>query len=89
MSKLDKAVIDKLQRAMYRTWSDIGYDVVANMQECGERLTNSMAVEMCIDADRLKYNGGDIEADVLVMQLCTEHGYTKVLRFLSKNFKLV
>ena len=82
--KLDKNVVSKLSQPMWRTWNEIASDVEA----CGGRMSNGVAVESCIDADRLLYNGHSKDASDLITALCKEHGYMKVHRFLCRNFKL-
>lgn len=86
--KLDKAVVAMLESAILKTWSQIGYDALQAIEEAGERMDNETAMEFCIDANRLLLNGGDKVADETVRDLCKEHGYAKVLKFLSKHIKL-
>jgi hypothetical protein len=84
--QLDKAFIDRLRNPMWITWNAIGHDIIQCMEECGEVLDNEMAIEACIDANRLMLNGNDKEADDLVRNACVEHGYSETLKFLSKHF---
>lgn len=84
--KLDAAFIKRLQTPMWATWNAIGYDIMQCTEDCGEILDNEMAVEACIDADRLWLNGNDREADDLVRAACVEHGYDKTLKFLCQHF---
>jgi hypothetical protein len=86
--KLDTAFIERMRKPMYQTWANIGYDIQACMAECGEKLTNKAAVESCIDANNLQFNGNDAEADQLIMEMAKTIGYTKLLNFLCKHFKL-
>ena len=82
--QLDQALIKKLTAPMWATWNAIGHDIMA----CGEDIDNEMAVEACIDANRLETFGGDTgrECDQLVRDLCVEHGYHTVLKFLCRHF---
>jgi hypothetical protein len=86
--KLDKELIARLNTPMWNTWDAIGHDVYACAEECGETLGNEEAVESCIDANRLWLNGNDKAADDLIHELCKEHGYAKVLKFLAKHYQL-
>lgn len=79
--KLDQAVVAQLKAPMWKVWNYIGHDV-ADMCE-GD---NEIAIEMCIDANRLSMCVNEPEAEALIMQLIKEHTYPKVLKFLSKNF---
>jgi hypothetical protein len=86
--KLDKELIARLNTPMWNTWNAIGHDVYACAEECGESLDNEEAVESCIDANRLWLNGDDKAADDLIHELCREHGYHVVLKFLTKHYQL-
>lgn len=81
--KLDQAVVDQLRNPMWKVWNYIGSDCIDLVDD------NECAVEMCIDADRLTTCADAPEADKLVGELIREHGYNKVLKFLSKNFRYV
>jgi len=81
--KLDQAVVTRLRQPMGKTWNYIGSDA---MEFC---TSNAEAIEMCIDAGRLETCGNDKEASQLISELCKEHTYPKVLKFLSKNFRFV
>jgi hypothetical protein len=81
--KLDATVISQLNQAVYATWNYIGSDA---MEFCE---SNGDAIEMVLDADRMTTCGNAPEADALVSELIKEHGYSKVSKFLSKNFRLV
>jgi hypothetical protein len=44
---------------VWACWQSIGHDVEQACAEMDERLTNEMAVESCLDADRMRmYPGG-------------------------------
>jgi hypothetical protein len=82
--KLDKTVVETLKKPINATWNYIGSDVY---EMCDG--DNECALEMCIDADRLTTCGNDASATTLVRDLIKEHGYAKVLKFLSRNFRFV
>jgi len=81
-----------LKAAVQQCWIYIGSDTEACAQECGERLTNSAAVEGCLDADRLlMYPGGDLgkRANDYVKEVCSAGGYSALHRALCQRIKLV
>ena len=82
--KLDAAVTARLKTPILATWNYIGHDVYEMCE--GD---NECAIEMCIDADRLTTCGKDEEATLFVRSLIKEHGYPRVLKFLSKQFPFV
>lgn len=86
--KLDKTVLDILSGPILVTWNEVGSDTEQCCQECGDRLTNAIAMETCLDANRLDSCGRSPEADKLVGELFAEHGYDKVFKFLCKNVRL-
>ena len=87
--KLDQTVVDRLRTPLMRTWGELAYELNELAQQDGAGpLSNAEAIECCIDANHLYYNGQDKEADELVTALCKEHGYPKVHKFLCKNFRL-
>jgi hypothetical protein len=86
--KLDRAVIEKLKGPIHDVWTEVGSDVDSVSAEMGEETSNEVAMESCIDADRLSNVARAPEADNLLHHLFTEHGYEKVFKFLCKNIKL-
>jgi hypothetical protein len=86
--KLDATVLEQLKQPILSVWQQVGYQVQLDCEEMGERLDNISALECCIDADRLRYEAGNARAQKLVDQLCEQHGYDKVLKFLSRNIRL-
>lgn len=84
--KLDQAVVTALRPAIREAWNSIAHDVY-DMCE-GD---NECAMEMTFDADRLQtvqpLHGA--KAQELVRALAVEHGYGKLLTFLSKNIQLL
>jgi hypothetical protein len=73
----------ELARAMNVTWQQIA----ADLYECSPDLSNDEAIEACVDADRLLFNGESAEAHAEMKALCAEHGYHAVLDALSARFK--
>lgn len=87
--QLGADVIQVLQMPMIITWQAIASDFIEGLGFSNQELTNEVAVEGCIDADRLYLNGGSKEANDLVMSLVIKHGYDAVLTALSHHFRLV
>ena len=85
---LDGRIVDRLKKPITTVWQLVGYDVVSECQRAGEPIDNETAIECCVDADRLRFEGKDRQADDF-FNIVTEHGYPTVLKFLSKNIRLV
>lgn len=77
---LNQKLIPQLERAIHRTWCEIAPDAWEFVE------SNDDAMEFVLDADRMY--SVDLTAHKLVDDLCAEHGYTKVLTFLSRNIRL-
>ena len=82
---LDGRIVDRLKKPITTVWQSVGYDV----QRAGEPIDNETAIECCVDADRLRFEGNDRQADDFFNMIVTEHGYPSVLKFLSQHIKLV
>jgi len=80
-------ISNELVRAINAVWDYIGSDCEQCANECGEELTNEMAIESCIDADRLKTNGHKA-ADKELHALIEQHGYGPVAKALEKKISL-
>ena len=82
--KLNNDLITKISPTICRTWSYIGSDA---MEFCS---SNMEAMEMILDANRMSSFCGDSgkEIEDLMYILISEHGYTKVLKFCSKNISI-
>lgn len=86
--KLDEAFIQVIAGPVYTAWQYIAADA--------GRCSNSEAIELSIDADRLWYGmplRGDafkraVHVDEAVDEAIKVHGYRKVLRYLSAKIKL-
>lgn len=86
---MDKAFLDFVKPVLWATWNYIGGDLEQGCQEMGETLTNEVAIESCLDADRLsscthdKKSGQRVQAYLRAMY--DKHGYEEVFKFLCKN----
>ena len=83
--QLNQAFIQRVKPVILKVWNAIAADLCDDSDE----LDNDLAIESCIDANRLFINGEDQEADFLLREQCRMHGYTKVLKFLSRNISLI
>jgi hypothetical protein len=81
--QLDAEFTKQVKCAVHCTWEQIAFDCQDFVED------NVQAVEMCIDADRLLFNGQDATAHALVKQACREHSYVAVLKFLSSKITLM
>lgn len=79
----DNEIINRISAAMNATWQAIAPDAAEFCED------NEEAMEMCIDAGRMRVYGDDLEAAQLVEDLCQARGYTKVLTFLSRHFNFL
>jgi len=79
---MDNDVLNILAPAIVRTWSYVVFDV----EEISD---NEEAIELCIDADRLKFTGNSPEANNLIIELCKEYGPMAVISWLGKHVQLV
>ena len=70
---------EELLADVYQVWNSIGHDVL----EFSDETDREALVEACIDADRLETFGSKESGDEL-KALITQHGYTTVLKELSK-----
>ena len=80
---LNDELAKEFSTALYHVWNSIGPDII---ESCGEELDNEQAIESCLDADQLMYNGYP-ELNNKLKELCKEHGYHKVLKFFAKHNK--
>jgi len=79
--QLDNTVVEQLRTPVYMTWEHIAPDA-------GELVSsNEEALEMVLDANRMAVSGYD-EADRLVQDLASEHGFGNVIDFLSAQIRL-
>jgi hypothetical protein len=78
------AALPLLSDAIHKTWNEVCGDVY-DMEGDVDNIT---AMAYCLDADRVMFAGGNDTANRLLLLLCREHTYPKVLKFLSKNIRL-
>jgi hypothetical protein len=71
------------------TWQDIGHDVIACCNECGERVTNAVAIEGCIDGGYMDNHANRKEAMTLIRREIDRAGYTRVLNFIARKLRLI
>lgn len=89
MAKAQNVDVSKVHGAIAQVWNSIGYDINDAAATCGERVTNTAAVEACIDADRLVAFARDAAAEAEVQRAIAAVGYPAVLRKLAREIKLV
>lgn len=75
---------NKLTGCIQSVWQQIGSDVEACSAEMGERTTNAMRMESCLDADRMTTMLGKEgkAADDYAEELFKLYGYNAVSKFL-------
>jgi len=73
-----------LSDPIHDTWNEIFSDVY----DMEGDVDNVTALAYCMDADRLASAGGNATANGLLLLLCKEHSYPKVLKFLAKHIRL-
>ena len=81
---MDKSVLSVVKTPILQCWNAIAPDVYDFCED-----DNEIAIEMCIDADRLVLVVDEPEAYQAVKDLIKENGYQSVLSFLSKNIQLL
>lgn len=88
--------IDVMRGPIMGVWNEVCYDLQTSCSENNQRLTNTIAIECCIDADRLTtHNRGGIysndakAAEAELDRAIKEHGYTKVFNALCRGIRLV
>jgi len=86
---LDDAFAARLKKPILRVWEQIGYDVLRDCNNAGERLDNESAIECCIDAERLALDARDNVANSALDAMLERYGYPRVLNFLCKKIRLV
>lgn len=89
MTKLNADTVASLGQPLYEVWNYIGSDVC---EAAGPSISTAEVIECCIDADRLttcvRNKEAGKAANDLVTLLIKEHGYTKVLKVLAKQFPM-
>lgn len=84
---LNQEFIQKVSGPIHRTWEYIGgdyYDI------CGGHITFQEAMEVTLDADRLRTMGGKEGNGAMdtIQEAIHALGYPRVLKYLSKNIRL-
>jgi hypothetical protein len=85
--ELNQDTLHTLRHPIVRVWDIIGSDCMTAAGETDESITNEMAVEACLDANRLQQFGFK-EEDRMVTKLILEHTYQDVVKFLCEHIKL-
>ncbi len=86
---LDEAFIATIKPAVVATWDYIASDMYQVSAEMDERMTNEIALEGCVDANRISgFPANAPEVDQLISAAFEQHGYKKVMGFLKKHIKL-
>lgn len=71
--------------AIKNVWSQIGSDLESNCAECDEELTNDVAFEACLDADRILLVANNQPAHEELKSLFKEHGWSKVVKAAQRH----
>lgn len=84
--ELNEAFISAIYDSCMSVWYQCGEEVVMLAESEGYEVTSEACWEVILDAGRL----GDIDpkAEKLVDAACDQHGYRKVLQFLSRKVRL-
>jgi hypothetical protein len=84
------ALAEMIKPAILNVWDQIGSDVMALVEDPGE-IENDGAIEMCVDADRLRTMGGadGAAADDMLTDAHAEHGWDDVIKALTETINLV
>jgi len=86
---LNDEFAERMKKPILKVWNMVGHDVLRDAETMGERIDNDSAIECCIDADRLVIEGRDTSANAMLDLMLDQHGYPRVLNFLSKKIRLV
>lgn len=87
--QLNAEFVMRVKASIIQVWNAIGADLQDACAAHGGPMTNEEVIESCIDASQLQTFANDPEADKLILNQCKIHGYTRVLRYLSRNIHLV
>jgi hypothetical protein len=84
--ELNEAFISAIYDSCMAVWYQCGEEVVMLAESEGYEVTSEACWEVILDAGRL----GEIDpkAEKLVDDACDQHGYRKVLQFLSRKVRL-
>ncbi len=83
-------MVETIKPAILNVWNQICSDMMALVTDPGE-IENDGAIEMCVDADRLRTMGGadGAAADDLLSETHAEHGWDAVIEALTDSIELV
>jgi hypothetical protein len=84
--ELNESFISAIHDSCMKVWYLCGEEVVMLAESEGYEVTSEVCWEVILDAGRL----GEIDpvAEKLVDAACEQHGYRKVLQFLSRKVRL-
>lgn len=84
--ELNETFISAIYDSCMSVWHRCGEEVVMMAESEGYEVTSEACWEVILDASRL----GEIDpvAEKLVDAACEQHGYRKVLQFLSRKVRL-
>ena len=83
-----KDTLPILKPAVEECWSQIAPDIYECSEACGESVDNHVAVEACLDADRLLLVCNNEAAHTLYKAVVKEHGWDKTVKFFAKHCQL-
>ena len=86
---LNSEFVERMKKPIRKVWGMVAPDVMRDAETMGERIDNDCAIECCIDADRLVYEARDTSANAMLDLMLDQHGYPKVLKYLSTHIRLV
>lgn len=78
--QLNEEFLNQVKGPIRSVWNYIACD----MEEC----TNDIAIECCLDADRLTTMADRPDVHQLIRDAISEHSYSKVFNYLKKNIRL-
>ena len=87
---LDQNFLNAVRSAIHSTWDCIGSDSIQCAEDCDERMDNATAVESSMEPCYMEMYGGYNRETAIkaIDNAIAEHGYTKVVKYLTKNILL-
>lgn len=87
--KLSAQVLQQIEDPLHHVWTVIASDIYKCSSYLHQRVTNTNAIEACIDANRLfAHHAANAQADVVLQQLIAANGRDAVVNCLRKHIKL-
>jgi len=80
-------VSEETKRAIIEVWGQIASDLLGDLDVESE-MTNEIAIETCIDANRLS-TFGHAEAEAEILREVEANGYEETLKSLSEKVRLL